>query len=241
MQDRTRRCVAATLWAIGSAGALPSDAHAATRGFSITSFDAIRVEAPVTVNLITGKGASARAEGDADMLERLRLDVSGRLLVVRAVRAASNGGGKSGGRATISLSTGMLDRIILVGGGSITVNRLAGLRAEIVSGGNGDVAVAAVAVDQLNVALAGGGKVALAGRAGTATIRVTGPGSVAAEGLHIRNATVGNEGPGSIRLDAAVTAKVTASGAGDVIVTGKAACIVVNRGTGRIACGGEDY
>lgn len=238
---RDQSWVAAAALAISGMSALPPDARAATRGYSITSFDAIRVEAPVTVHLTTGKGASARAEGDADMLDRLRLDVSGRLLTIRAARTASDRGGKSGGRATISLSTGMLDRVMLIGGGSIAIDRLAGLRAEIVSGGNGDVTVAAIAVDQLDVALAGGGKVALAGRAGTATIRVTGPGAVAAEGLHVRNATVGNEGPGSIALDAAVTAKVTASGAGDLMVTGKAACTVINRGTGRVTCGGDDY
>jgi len=224
--------------ATAALGMMAPSAGAATRGYSITSFDAIRVEAPVTVALTTGKGASARAEGDADMLERLRLDVSGRLLTVRVARTPSD---QAGGRATITLSTGMVNRIVLVGGGSIAINRLAGQRAEIVSGGNGDVTVGAVDVDQLSIGLAGGGKVGLAGRAGMATIRVTGPGAVAAEALYIRNANVSNEGPGRIGLDAAVTAKVTASGAGDVMVTGKAACTVVNRGTGRIACGGEDY
>lgn len=238
MRYQSCRAAAIAACAITALGTLAPGVRAATRGYSVTSFDAIRVEAPVRVILVTGKGASARADGDADMLERLRLDGSGRLLTVRAARTPSAQGG---GRATITLSTGMLNRIVLVGGGSITVNRLTGLRAEIVSGGNGDVTVGAVEVDQLSVGLAGGGKVALAGRAGMASIRVTGPGAVAAEGLHTRNATVSNEGPGSIRLDAAVTAKVTASGAGDVTVTGKAACTVANRGTGRIVCGGEDY
>ncbi|MDI1294799.1 MAG: DUF2807 domain-containing protein, partial [bacterium] len=44
---------------------VPAAGHAATRGFTTTSFDSLRVEAPVTVIVTTGKGASARADGDA--------------------------------------------------------------------------------------------------------------------------------------------------------------------------------
>ncbi|WP_176595917.1 MULTISPECIES: GIN domain-containing protein [Sphingobium] len=226
------------LVAVTMAG-LAAPAGAATRGFTITSFDAIRVDAPVEVVITTGAGASARAEGDQAVLDRLKLDVSGRLLAVTMERAQP--GEKSGGRAVLRLSTGDLGRVVLTGGGSVSVSRMKGLRGEIVLGGNGDVSVAAVDVEQLNLGVAGAGRATLAGRAGTATVRVTGPGAVAAEGLRARQAMVTNDGPGNVALTAEVTAKVTASGSGDVTVVGKAACSVDNRGTGRISCGGEAY
>lgn len=219
------------------AGAGP--AQAATRGFTVTSFDAIRVDAPVEVVITTGAGAAARAEGDQAALDRLKLDVSGRLLSVTMARPQP--GEKSGGRATIRLSTGDLGRIVLTGGGSVSVSRMKGLRGEIVLGGNGDVSVAAVDLDQLNLGVAGAGRATLAGRAGSATVRVTGPGAVAAEGLRARQAVVTNDGPGTVTLTADVTARVTASGSGDVTVMGKAACSVDNKGTGRIGCGGKAY
>ncbi|AEG48786.1 hypothetical protein Sphch_1096 [Sphingobium chlorophenolicum L-1] len=214
-------------------------AGAATRGFTITSFDAIRVDAPVEVVIATGVGASARAEGDQAALDRLRLNVSGRLLTVTMERAQP--GGKSGGRAALRLSTGDLGRVVLTGGGSVSVSRMKGLRGEIVLGGNGDVSVAAVDLEQLSVGVAGAGRANLAGRAGVATVRVSGPGAVTAEGLRARQAVVANDGPGNVALTAEVTAKVTASGSGDVTVMGKAACSVDNRGTGRVSCGGEVY
>jgi len=214
-------------------------AGAATRGFTITSFDAIRVDAPVEVIITTGAGASARAEGDQKLLDRLKLDVSGRLLAVTMQRAQL--GDKSGGHAVLRLSTGDLARVVLAGGGSVSVSRMKGLRGEIVLGGNGDVSVAAVDLDQLNLGIAGAGRAQLAGRAGIANVRVSGPGAVAAEALRARQVTVANDGPGNVVLSADVTAKVTASGSGDVTVTGKAACSVDNRGTGRISCGGEAY
>lgn len=217
----------------------PSPAFAATRGFTIVSFDAIRVDAPVEVIVTTGAGASARAEGDQAALDRLKVDVSGRVLAVTMERLKP--GEKGGGRAVLRLSTGDLGRVVLTGGGSVSVSRMKGLRGEIILGGNGDVSVAAVDVDQLSVALAGGGRATLAGRAGVANVRVTGPGLVAAEGLRARQASVASDGPGSVALTADVTAKISASGSGDVTVVGKAACNVDNRGTGRIACGGDSF
>lgn len=212
---------------------------AATRGFTITSFDAIRVDAPVEVIITTGAGASARAEGDQAALDRLKVDVSGRLMAVTMERAKP--GEKAGGRAVLRLSTGSLGRVVLTGGGSVSVSRMKGLRGEIVLGGNGDVSIAAVDVDQLNLGVAGAGRATLAGRAGVASVRVNGPGAVAAEALRTRQAIVSNDGPGNVALTAEVTAKVSASGSGDVTVMGKAACQVENRGTGRISCGGEAY
>ncbi|EXS71799.1 hypothetical protein BF95_15000 [Sphingobium sp. Ant17] len=224
---------------IGLSLGLVLPAEAATRGYTITSFDAIRVDAPVTVVVTTGSGASARAEGDQAALDRLKVDVSGRLLIISMARPRS--GEKSGGAATLRLSTGMIDRIMLTGGGSVMVDRMKGLQGQIVLGGNGDVGVADVALDRIDVALAGGGRATLGGRTGVANIRVNGPGAVAAEGLRARQASISNDGPGSVTLTAEVTAKVVSTGSGDVTVGGKPACTIDNRGTGRILCDGENY
>ena len=224
---------------IAAACLLPLPTMAATRGYTITSFDAIRVDAPVEVIVTTGASASAKVDGDQSLIERLHVDVSGRLLTIRMDRAQP--GEKSGGRATLRLSTGMVERLVLTGGGSISVNRMKGLRGDIILGGNGDVSVAALDLDQLSLGVAGAGRATLAGRAAVATVRVNGTGAVAADGLRVRQATISNDGPGNVALTAEVTAKVSASGSGDVSVTGKAACQVENRGTGRISCGDEAY
>lgn len=216
-----------------------ASAQAATRGYTITSFDAIRVDAPVNVIVTTGLGPSARAEGDQRMLDRLKVDVSGRLLSITMDRGQPGENGR--GSATLHLSTGALGRIVLTGGGSVSVNRMKGLRGEIVLGGNGDVTVDTVELDQVDLGVAGGGRVTLNGKTGVANIHVTGPGAVAAERLSTQQASIRNEGPGSIAITTNVNARVTASGSGDVIVSGKAACSVDNRGTGRINCGDKSF
>lgn len=218
---------------------LASPAAAATQGYTITSFDAIRVDAPITVIVTTGGGVSGRAEGDRDMLDRLRVDVSGRVLTVSLQPLKA--GEKRGGAATLRLSTGDLSRVVLTGGGSVAVTRMKGMRGQIMLGGNGDISVESVDVDQLDLGLSGGGRATLAGRAGTATIRVSGPGALAGDALRARQATISNDGPGNVTLAVDVTAKISASGSGDVTISGKAACTADNRGTGRILCGDTNY
>ncbi|WP_420143556.1 GIN domain-containing protein [Sphingobium sp.] len=240
-RNGTGRSALRTLIATGGAALLlgAAPAGAATRGYTITSFDAIRVDAPVTVILTTGTGASARADGDIALLDRLKLDVSGRVMTISM--DAPRNGEKSRGAATLRLSTGTIERVILSGGGSIAIDRIKGLQGQMVLGGNGDISVANIDLDQMDLMLAGGGRMTLAGRTGIANIRVTGAGTLAAEPLRARQATVSNEGPGSISLTADVTADIRASGSGTVTLTGKAVCTVDNRGTGQISCGGETY
>lgn len=214
-------------------------AMAATQAYVVTSFDAVRIDAPIRVELTTGRGVAASGEGPRATLDRIALSVSGRLLTIRMTPLRP--GEKNAGPATLRLSTGELRRLVMVGGGAVSVDRMKGLSGDIAVGGNGDVTVAAIEVDRLTVSLAGGGRVTLSGKAGSADIRLSGPGELAASALAARTARVSNDGPGNIALSATTSADVRASGTGDVTVIGAAACTVANDGTGRVACGGESY
>lgn len=214
-------------------------AMAATQAYVVPSFDSVRIDAPIRVELTTGRGVAASGEGPRATLDRIALSVSGRLLSIRMTPLRP--GEKNAGSATLRLSTGDLRRLVMVGGGAVSVDRMKGLNGDIVVGGNGDVTVAAVEVDRLTVSLAGGGRVTLSGKAGAADIRLWGPGELAASGLAARTARVSNDGPGDMALTAITSADVRASGTGDVTVSGPAACTVANNGAGRVACGGESY
>ena len=83
MHDHRRRPRRSALRALILAGlAMAAPAAAATRGYTITSFDSIRVDAPVTVTLVTGLGPSARAEGDQAMLDRLHAEDAPKVVVL---------------------------------------------------------------------------------------------------------------------------------------------------------------
>ncbi|MBB6124762.1 GIN domain-containing protein [Sphingobium subterraneum] len=228
------------LWGVLCA---PSPALAAGQTYTITSFDSIRVAAPVRVVLRTGVGVSAKGEGDRAALDRISLSVSGGLLTVSIRREADGAlsSATSGAPVTLTLSTGSLRRASILGGGSIAIDRIKGQRADLLIGGSGDLSVGQVAVDRLTLLIGGSGKMTVAGTAGMLDARVNGPGAIAGEGLVARTATVLNDGPGTVHLSATVSARVAASGSGDTAVDGKAACTVSQRGTGRITCAGKGY
>lgn len=222
-----------------SAVAFAQPATAATQGYTITRFDSIRVDAPVRVAITTGTGVKARGEGDRDALDRVDLQVSGNLLIVR-MKPRQSGAKGGGGPVTLRLSTDDLRRVMLSGGGSLTVDRMRGARGDIMLGGGGDVTVNTLALDQVNILLSGSGRITVAGKAGRADIRVSGPGALVADALVVRDAKLANEGTGTIALTASGTADISAFGSGDVTVSGKAACKVKHNGAGRVLCGGEE-
>lgn len=216
-------------------------AHAATQAYVITTFDSIRVEAPVRVVIRTGAGTSARGEGDRQILDRLDVQVSGGLLLVRLRAPASPGEARPGGTATLTLSTEMIRRAQLSGGGSLTIDAMKGQRGDIALAGSGDIVVGTAALDRLVVMVAGNGRMTLSGAAGVFEARSTGAGIVDAPGLKAKQTRLVNQGPGSITLTASGPADISTAGSGDVTVLGTPACKVTRGGTGRISCGGKDY
>lgn len=62
---------------------LAAPAAAATRSYTVTSFDRVRVDGPYSVQLSTGRSPFARASGSAQALDGLSLRVEGRTLVIR--------------------------------------------------------------------------------------------------------------------------------------------------------------
>lgn len=219
---------------------LPSvPAVAATQSYTITRFDSVRLDAPIRVVITSGSGVTAWGEGDREALDRVDMQVSGNLLVIR-MKPRPSGTKGGGGPVTLRLSTDDVRRATLTGGGSLLIDRMTGVRGDVMLGGGGDLTIGAVALDQFSVLLSGSGRVMLAGKAGRIDSRVSGPGSLAGEALTVRDARVTSEGTGSIAITASATADVRAYGSGDVTVGGKAACTVVHNGAGRVMCGGEE-
>jgi hypothetical protein len=221
------------------AGMFVAPAHAANQTYSISSFETIRILAPVRIVLTTGGGVSARGEGDRNALDRIDLSMSGNILTVRMKPAQMND--PVGGQATVILSTGQVQRVMLAGGGSLTVDKLKGASATVQLSGSGDVSVGAVMADRLDISLMGSGRLTLAGTTGVLNATISGPGALMGEGLKARQVKILGDGPGDATVTAAVAADVVARGSGDVTILGKAACKVNRGGTGNIQCGGKSF
>jgi hypothetical protein len=218
------------------AAALP--AAAAERSYSVTDFDRVQVDGPYRVIVATGRSSAARAEGSTEALDHISVDVQGGTLRVRRNRSAWSGYPSEGiGPVTITATTRDLRNGEVVGSGSLDIDRVRGLRVGLSVSGSGRLTVADVQSDTLVVGLLGGGRIALAGRTRQLRATVQGSGDLAASGLTADDAQIASDTAGNVAVAVAKTAKVTATGPGDVEIIGSPSCTVQAKGSGQVICG----
>ncbi|MDB5663060.1 MAG: hypothetical protein JWN59_1398 [Sphingomonas bacterium] len=227
----------ALAFALAVAAAAPT--AAATRSYSVTGFERIRVEGPYSVTLKVGPSNSAVATGDQRAIDRLRVEVQSRTLVIRADRSASGGWqAESPGRLTIAVATPALTAAILAGSGSLAIDRAKAMRFDLAVSGSGSATIGALASDRLSLALVGSGEIVIGGSAAQTRASLQGSGTIDATRLAADDLDLSVTGSGDAHFTARRTAKVTTTGSGGVTVDGKPACTVTSSGSGEVRCGG---
>jgi len=224
----------------GAASAAPQPSR---RTFVVTDFDTVRLEAPIEITIVTGKGASAIGTGDRDTLDGLELTANGDALTIRLHKVVALGG--SGGKARlptrIALTTNQLRRASVSGAGNLTADRLKGDRTEASLRGAGTLRIARVETDRIDVGLLGAGSMTLAGQALQMTATMSGSGRLDATALDVRRVRIDTEGAVDAQVKARDEAIAGANGDGRLVVAGTAKCTVRKAGSASIMCGGEMY
>ncbi|MBB3911695.1 GIN domain-containing protein [Sphingomonas desiccabilis] len=206
------------------------------RTVMLTRFDRLRVSGSYVVEVVTGGRTGAEMLGDRASAERVSVQVEAGVLTIRPSAVTRDGFAVQQRPVTIRVRTAApLQAVTLAGGGRVMVDRLAGTRTEAVLNGTGTLSIAGVAAEQLAGTLMGNGTLSLSGTARQARFLAVGSGSLDAAALETRDLVVRSEGAGTGRFRAALTATVTANGAGSVEVAGAAKCQV--RGTSSVQCG----
>jgi hypothetical protein len=218
--------------------ALAAPAFAADRRYTVTDFDRIQVEGAFDVVLKTGKAPSARAIGDNEALERVSIEVQGRILKVRPNRSAWGGyPGKDAGAVAIELTTRELRAASVTGSGSLAIDKAKAMRFDLTLSGSGRLSIGRVEADNLVVGLVGAGRMSVGGKVKRLKATVQGSGDFDGAGLVVEDAQIRADTSGAIALAATRTSDVVSSGAGDTTVAGKSACTVKALGSGRVRCG----
>ncbi|MBO9574383.1 MAG: DUF2807 domain-containing protein [Sphingobium sp.] len=225
------------------AGALlPGAAQAATRTYIVTDFDTIRLEAPIAVAVQAKRGTTARGEGDADLLQRVDLSVSARVLTIRLKPSPFEGRRSDAGQtARIFLTVPSLRRAQLSGSGTLAIDGMGGQAAEIIAAGSGALSVVNFSGDLLSIMQQGAGATRVSGKAAKAVIQFSGSGAIDTSVLTAADLEVNAQGAGTIRALATRSAKVAALGPAVVVVDGHPACTVRHAGSGTVTCAGKDY
>jgi hypothetical protein len=220
------------------AASVGSPAAAATRTYSVTGFEKIRVEGPYAVTLKVGTGASAVANGDMRAIDRLKVEVQNRTLIVRTDRQAWGGSGTDGpGRVALSVTTPTLTSALLAGSGSIAIDRAKAQRFDMAVSGSGSASIDALETDRAFLSLVGTGELTVGGKASQTRASLQGSGTIEATKLAVDDLDVAVAGSGDATFAARRTAKVSSTGSGDVTVTGAAACTIASAGSGEVRCG----
>jgi hypothetical protein len=210
----------------------------AERRYSVTDFDRVQVEGPYEVRLRTGLPTAVVATGSEQALERVTVEVQGRTLRIHANRSAWGGyPGADAGPVRIEAATRDLAAATILGSGSLTVDRARALRLDLTLGGSSRLTVGALDVDNLILGLVGSGRIVLAGHARQMRATVQGSGDLDAQRLAADDLQLSAATAGTILVGSARSAKVVASGQGDVTVGGNPACTVEARGSGSVRCG----
>tara|TARA_R110002033_G_scaffold48610_7_gene94994 strand:+ start:1059 stop:1766 length:708 start_codon:yes stop_codon:yes gene_type:complete len=217
---------------------LSSTAQAAERKFSIFGFEDIRIGNGVDVVLMSGKGASARAEGETrELLDRVSLQKNGKQLIV-SVRAKSLNGDnyEADAPVTVHLSSYAISNISHLGSGRVTLDKLSGRSPKVRLGGFGTLEVDAVDADRLDVAMTGGGQVIMAGKVRDARVELQGASIFESPSLIVEKLTLIQRGPASSRINVTRDATITNNGTGRIVIDGKPNCIVRTDGAAEIVC-----
>ncbi|NQV93718.1 MAG: DUF2807 domain-containing protein [Sphingomonadales bacterium] len=217
---------------------LTSAAQAAERKFSLFSFDDIRISNGVDVVLTSGKGPSARAEGETrELLDRVSLQKNGKQLIV-SIRPKSLSGDDYDGDApvTLFLSSYAISNITHLGSGLVTLDKLSGRTPRARLGGFGTLRIDAVDADRLDVVMTGGGQVILAGTARDARVELQGASMFESPGLTVEKLTLVQRGPASSQMKVMREANITNNGTGRIAIAGKPNCTVRTDGAADIVC-----
>lgn len=215
---------------------IPAQGGGGTRTYAVADFTAVDLRGADDVDVRVGPGFSVRADGDAKVLDHLKIEKVGDALRIGRTRTSGWSWGGKGARISVTLPR--LTSAAVAGSGDITIDRVQGASFDASGAGSGTLSVGELAVDEAKVSIAGSGGAKLAGTAKTLRIEIAGSGDVAAGDLKTQTADISIAGSGSVRADVSGTAEVSIMGSGDVDVGPAAKCQISKMGSGSVRCGG---
>ncbi|HEY0412914.1 MAG TPA: head GIN domain-containing protein [Allosphingosinicella sp.] len=202
------------------------------------NFDRVSLAGSPDVVVTVGGAPSVRAEGDAELLDRLEIVVKDGTLSIGYKQGGSWSWdmGRHRGHVTVYVTAPTLAGAAIGGSGDMRIDKVEGNAFAGAIGGSGDMAIGAMKVGNATFSIAGSGDIQAAGTAQQAKLSVAGSGDIDAVGLQSRAATVAVVGSGDVRVRASDTADVSIMGSGDVEIVGGAKCNIHKMGSGDVRC-----
>jgi hypothetical protein len=207
------------------------------RSYNLTGFTGVSLAGSQDVIVRVGPAHSVRADGEAEMLDRLDIQVEGGSLRIGMKKGNWMDFG-SRSNTTIHVTLPTLEAAAIAGSGDMRIDRVEGNRFSASVSGSGDLSIEAVRVADAEFAVTGSGAIRASGNAQRASSSVTGSGDMDLGGLETGTAAMAIVGSGDIRARVMQQANVSIMGSGDVSISGPAKCSVTKKGSGDVRCEG---
>ena len=233
-------------WILLSAAALASasaiagaaSAQSGQRSYQVRPFDSISAAGPSNVIVTVGGAASVRAQGPAEILDRMEVVVEDGELEIRPRREFRNNyRWRDQPRATFYVTAPRVKEAAVAGSGDMKIDRIQGDRFSGAIAGSGNLDIASLRVAKASFSIAGSGNLSASGSADDADASIAGSGNLMLGRVSSRTASISIAGSGDVAINASQTANVSIVGSGDVHVAGTARCSVSRIGSGRVRCG----
>ncbi|HEY0627198.1 MAG TPA: head GIN domain-containing protein [Allosphingosinicella sp.] len=207
--------------------------------YNVGAFEGVALAGSQNVVVTVGGAPSVRAEGDAEMIERMDIRVENGTLRIGTKKGEqwSIGWGRDRKPVTVYVTTPRLASAAVAGSGDMMIDKVEGERFAGSIAGSGDMQIGALRVNEADFSVAGSGDVRAAGSAGRLKASIAGSGDIDLAGVSSRQAQVSIVGSGDVRAQATETADVSVMGSGNVTMAGSARCSVNKRGSGDVRCG----
>lgn len=209
------------------------------RNFALTGFDSVGLGGSHDVIVTVGGAHSVRAEGDAEVIERLDIRVEDGGLKIGSKKGNwSSGFMRNRKPVTVYVTMPAITGAAVAGSGDMRIDKVEGREFSAAVAGSGDLTIGSIRVQEGNFSIAGSGDIRGAGSVGNVKLSIAGSGDIDLGAVESRTASVSVMGSGNVNARASETADISLMGSGDINVGGTARCSVSKRGSGDINCGG---
>lgn len=222
-----------------AADAQEGDGTPTRRAFSVGAFEAVALAGSHDVIVTVGGAPAVRAEGDAEVIERLEIEVEDGTLKIGTKRGTRWPSGFWNNRrpVTVYVTAPALNAAAVAGSGDMRIDAVQGDRFSGTVAGSGDLEIGTLRVGQAKFSVAGSGDIMASGSANATQAKVAGSGDIDLSGFETRTAAISVMGSGDVRTRATETASISIMGSGNVTVAGTAKCTISKRGSGEVNCG----
>lgn len=229
--------LAACSSAHGESGGIAAQGSGTQRSYAAANFSQIELRGPDTMQVHSGAGFSVRAQGPADVLDRLVVRVDGDKLIVERRHDAGFHWSSGKNDATVFVTLPRLTGAAVAGSGDMTVDRVAGGDFAAANAGSGTLKIGAMQGGEAEFSVAGSGTIAAQGTVNALKATIAGSGDIDAAGLTTPAANVSMVGSGAMHARVNGQAQVSMMGSGDVDLGPGAKCQVNKMGSGSVRCG----